>query len=320
MKYAYEDMNNDQFERLVVCLCRYLFGIGVQGFAKGPDGGRDAKFVGTAELHPSKAAPWAGTTIIQAKHTNGYNKNFSEGDFYSKTSQQTTVGEEIPRIQKLRVKGQLDNYMLFSNRRLAGNSESEIRAHISKECEIPQASIALFGVEQLEFLLKQFPEAAKAADLDPTDSPLIVSPDDLAEVVQAFARQHTRIVALLDAPPSGRVTYDVKNGLNNMTPEYAKEQRKRYLKETGQIKAFLEAPENYDLLQLYESVVDEFQLKIIAKRRDYQTFDAVMEHLADLLFSRDPVLRQHAHKRLTRVVLFYMYWNCDIGEVGDNDA
>ncbi len=320
MKYAYEDMSDDQFERLVVCLCRYLFGISVQGFAKGPDGGRDAKFVGTAELHPSKAAPWVGTTIIQAKHTNGYNKSFAEGEFYSKTSQKTIIGEEIPRIQKLLANGQLDHYMLFSNRRLAGNAESEIRAHVSNECGIPQVSIALFGVEQLEFLLKQFPEAAKAADLDPTDSPLIVSPDDLAEVVQAFARQRDEIAALLDAPPSGRVTYDVKNGLNNMTPEYAKEQRKRYLKETGQIKAFLEAPENYDLLQLYESVVDEFQLKIIAKRRDYQTFDAVMEHLADLLFNRDPVLRQHAHKRLTRVVLFYMYWNCDIGEIGDGDA
>ncbi|WP_297831465.1 ABC-three component system protein [Pseudomonas sp.] len=313
-------MSDDQFERLVVCLCRYLFGISVQGFAKGPDGGRDAKFVGTAELHPSKAAPWVGTTIIQAKHTNGYNKSFAEGEFYSKTSQKTIIGEEIPRIQKLLANGQLDHYMLFSNRRLAGNAESEIRAHVSNECGIPQVSIALFGVEQLEFLLKQFPEAAKAADLDPTDSPLIVSPDDLAEVVQAFARQRDEIAALLDAPPSGRVTYDVKNGLNNMTPEYAKEQRKRYLKETGQIKAFLEAPENYDLLQLYESVVDEFQLKIIAKRRDYQTFDAVMEHLADLLFNRDPVLRQHAHKRLTRVVLFYMYWNCDIGEIGDGDA
>lgn len=320
MKYAYEDMSDDQFERLVVCICRYLFGISVQGFAKGPDGGRDAKFVGTAELHPSKAAPWGGTTIIQAKHTNGYNKNFSEGDFYSKTSQITIVGEEIPRIQKLRAKGQLDNYMLFSNRRLAGNAESEIRAHISKECGIPEVSVALYGVEQLEFLLKQFPEAAKAAELDPTDSPLIVSPDDLAEVVQAFARQRDGIVALLDMPPSERVTYEVKNVLNNMTPEYAKEQRKRYLKETGQIKAFLEAPENYELLQLYESVVEEFQLKIIAKRRDYQTFDAVMEHLADLLFNRDPVLRQRAHKRLTRVVLFYMYWNCDIGEVGDDNA
>ena len=38
-----------------------LLGVSVQGFAKGPDGGRDAKFVGTAELHSSKAAPWVGT-------------------------------------------------------------------------------------------------------------------------------------------------------------------------------------------------------------------------------------------------------------------
>lgn len=320
MKYAYEDMNDDQFERLVVCICRYLLGIGVQGFAKGPDGGRDAKFVGTAEQHPSKAAPWIGTTIIQAKHTNGYNKSFSEGDFYSKTSHKTTVGEEIPRIKKLRAKGQLDHYMLFSNRRLAGNAESEIRQHIAKACGIPEGSIALIGVEQLELWLKYFPDAAKAADLDPTDSPLIVSPDDLAEVVQAFARQRENIVAILDAPPTDRVTYQEKNNLNNMTPEYAKAQSRRYLKETVQIKAFLAAPENYELLQLYESVVDEFQLKIIAKRRDYQSFDAVMEHLVDLLFSRDPVLRQRAHKPLTRLVLFYMYWNCDIGEVGDGDA
>jgi len=76
MKYAYEDLGDEQFEKLVVFLCQRLLGIGVQGFAKGPDGGRDAKFVGTAELHPSTAAPWEGITIIQAKHTNGYNKNF----------------------------------------------------------------------------------------------------------------------------------------------------------------------------------------------------------------------------------------------------
>ena len=320
MKYAYEDMNDDQFERLVVCICRYLLGIGVQGFAKGPDGGRDAKFVGTAEQHPSKAAPWVGTTIIQAKHTNGYNKSFSEGDFYSKTSQKTIVGEEIPRINKLLAKGQLNHYMLFSNRRLTGNAESEIRQHIAKECGILEGSIALIGVGQLEQLLKYFPNAANAADLDPIDSPLIVSPDDLAEVVQAFARQREAIVAVFDAPPSIRVKYEVKNALNNMTPEYAKAQIRRYLKETAQIKAFLAAPENYELLQLYESVVEEFQFKIIAKRRDYQTFDSVMEHLKDLLFSRDPELRQHAHKPLTRLLLFYMYWNCDIGEVGGDDA
>ena len=317
MKYAYADLSDAQFENLIVILCQRLFGISVQGFAKGPDGGRDAKFVGTAELHPSKAAPWVGTTIIQAKHTNGYNRNFSESDFFSTSAANTVLGKEIPRIKNLRANNQLDNYMLFANRRLAGNAESEIRAHIANECGIPEASIYLCGLEQLEIWLKTFHDVPKLANLDPVDSPLIVSPDDLAEVVQALARQKNGISAVLDDPPTPRVTYMRKNAINNMSDEYAKAQRKKYLKETAQIRAFLAAPENLELLRMYESVIDEFQLKIIAKRRDYQTFDDVMEYLVNLLFNRDPVLRQHKHKRLTRAVLFYMYWNCDIGEVGD---
>lgn len=83
MKYAYENLSEDQFEKLIVLLCQKLLGISVQGFSKGPDGGRDAKFVGVAQLHPSTAAPWKGTTIVQAKHTVGYNRNFSESDFFS---------------------------------------------------------------------------------------------------------------------------------------------------------------------------------------------------------------------------------------------
>ncbi|HEM6743491.1 TPA: ABC-three component system protein [Citrobacter amalonaticus] len=316
-KFAYEDMSDDQFEVLIVLLCQRLFGIAVQGFAKGPDGGRDAKFVGTAELHPSRAAPWSGTVIVQAKHTNGYNRSFSELDFYSNTSNSTVIGKEVPRIQKLRATGQLDHYMLFANRRLTGNSEAEIRAHIADKCDIPVASVHLCGLEQLDLFLKRFPEVILEAKLDVVDSPLIVSPDDLAEVVQALARQKDGLMEILDAPPTVRVTYEQKNKLNNMTEEYAKELRRKFLKETAQIRTFLAAPENIELLRMYESVVEEFQFKIIARRKDYQTFDAVMEYLVDLLYSRDPVLRQNAHKKLTRAMLFYMYWNCDIGEVGD---
>ena len=274
MKFVYEDLSDDQFEVLIVLLCQRLLGIAVQGFAKGPDGGRDAKF----------------------------------------------VGKEVPRIKKLRDAKQLDHYMLFANRRLTGNSETEIRDHIAAECGVPASSIYLCGLEQLELWLKRFPEVAQEANLDAVDSPLIVSPDDLAEVVQALARQKDGLTALLDDPPTVRVTYEEKNTLNNMTAAYAKEQRRKYLKETAQIRTFLAAPENIELLRMYESVVDEFQLKILAKRKDYQTFDEIMEYLVDLLFNRDPVLRQHAHKRLTRAILFYMYWNCDIGEVDDAAA
>ena len=320
MKYVYEDLSSEQFEKLIVLLCQRLFGIAVQGFSEGPDGGRDAKFMGTAELHPSKTDPWVGTTIIQAKHTNGYNRNFSESDFFSTHSQNSVVGKEIPRIKKLRESNQLDNYMLFANRRLAGNAESQIGDQIASQCSIPSSSIYLCGLEQLEIWLKRFPDVAKEADLNPVDCPLIVSPDDLAEVVQALARQRESVVSVLDDPPTARVPYERKNEINNMSAQYAEEQRKKYLRETAKIRSFLAAPENLELLHMYESVVDEFQLKIIANRASFQTFDKVMEYLVDLLFNRDPVLRQHTHKRLTRAVLFYMYWNCDIGKVDDAET
>ena len=75
-----------------------------------------------------------------------------------------------------------------------------------------------------------------------------------------------------------------------MTAAYAKALRCKYLEETAQICTFLAVPENSELLHMYESVVDEFQLKILAKRKDHQTFDEIMEYLVDLLFNRDPVL------------------------------
>lgn len=320
MKFAYEDLSEDQFEKLIVLLCQRLLGLSAKGFAKGPDGGRDAKFVGTAELHPSKAAPWTGTVVVQAKHTNGYNRHFGEADFYSTKTDDTVIGKEVPRITKLRQGKQLDHYMLFANRRLAGNADQTITQHIAKTCGLPEGSIYLCGLEQLELYMKQFPEVPALADLDPVDSPLIVSPDELAIVVEAIASHEADLSAVLDTPPGERTSYEEKNALNNMTADYAKALRKRYLKDTAQIRAFLAAPENLEILKSYEATAEEFQMKIIAKRKDFQNFDAVMEYLLDLLFQRDPILRQKQHKRLTRAVLFYMYWNCDIGEVADAEA
>jgi len=311
MKYAYENLSPEQFEKLVVLLCQNLLGISVQGFANGPDGGRDAKFIGTAELFPSKTAQWVGKVIIQAKHTNGYNKSFSETDFHSKTSQSTVIEKEIPKIQKLRNSNELDHYMLFANRKLTGNAEHEIKEHISKTCNIPIGSVYLCGVEQLELWLKRFPDVVEMANIDSVDSPLLVSPDELAEIVEAFAKQKDALKTIIDTYPTPRTPYETKNTLNNMSKEYATIQKKQFLKDTFQIQLFLQTPENMRLMQLYETTVLELQLKIVAKRKDYQSFDDVMNYLADLLFARDPLLNRN--KRLTRTMLFFMYWNCDIG-------
>ena len=314
MKYAYENLSSQQFEQFVILLCQKLLGIAVQSFSSGPDGGRDAGFNGTCEIFPSKAEPWTGITIIQAKHTNGFNKHFSEGDFYSKKGSSGILNKEIARIKKLRRASQLDNYILFANRRLSANSESEIRAYIAEECKIPEFSVRLCGIEDLETWLKEFPDISKKANLDPLDSPLIVSPDDLSEVVEALAKQQP-LLDSIDNPPISRISYKEKNKINNMSEEYGKTLRKRYLKETMQIYGFLSDPGNLELLKLYQNTIEEFQFKIIAKRKDYQNFDSIINYLFDLLFARDPVLNRH--KRLTRAMLFYMYWNCDIGKTED---
>lgn len=313
MKYSYEDLSPDQFERLFIAIGQFVLGSGVQGFAAGPDGGRDAKFVGTTELLPSRSSPWKGTVIAQAKHTNGFNESFSDADFYSDDNDATVLGKEIPRIKALVDAKQLDHYVLVSNRRLTGNTESRLRSVISTGCGLPEASIFLCGVEQLELWLKRFPDAARIAGIDPVDSPLIVSPDELAIVVEHLAI-HLK-PATPGAPPTDRVSYERKNTLNHMTPEFGREFRRQYLKETAQIKKFLAAPENTEILERYQSAADEFQLYVVAKRKDYQTFDEVITYLIRLVFARDAVLR--ANRKLTRTMIFYMYWNCDLGERDD---
>jgi len=163
--------------------------------------------------------------------------------------------------------------------------------------------------------MRKFAWIPNAAQLDRADGPLIVSPDELAAVVEALNQQSASVIDAIEHPPTERVAYERKNSINMMSQDFAIALRKKYLKDTSQIQAFLAAPENAEILAKYELVTEEFQLKVIAYRKDYQTFDKLMLYLVDLVVGRDSILA--ANKRLTRAMLFYMYWNCDIGEVDD---
>ena len=314
MKYDYPNLSESQFEDLVVALCQKLFGIAVQGFSKGVDGGRDARFFGTAEMFPSKAKPWDGKVIIQAKHTSDYNRSFSENDFFSPSNSSCIILTEIEKIKKLKANGELDYYLLVSNRKLTGNADISIRKYISTETGIPIENVHIAGIEQLEMWLKQYPSVVDVAKIDPIDSPLNVSPDELAEIIEALLSNRD---ALKGSLPVARTTLAEKDRLNQMTEEYSKNLRKNYLSYAESIRNFLANPLNEELQKKYDTAVEEFNLRIIAKRKDYQTFDAVMGHIIDILF-RDPILTKN--RRLTRAVLFYMYWNCDIGKTTEDET
>lgn len=315
MKFAYEDLSDDQFEELTVLICQQILGMGVQGFSSGPDGGRDGRFHGTARLMPSSASPWIGRTIIQAKHTNGYNKTFGDADFFSETSATSVMHHEFPRIKKLRRNGELDHYLLFSNRRLSAGVDSKLRQAIATACGIEEGSILIVGIDGIEMYLKQFPFLAAQLPLTPSNSPLIIRPEDLAEAVEAIADAWDADSAF--APPEERVSYEDKNTVNGVDAEYAKAWRNRYLKDSTQIQEFLADPRNDHARQRYEDSAAEIDMKMLAHATDEDAFAVVVEGIVDQLFSRDPVLAKH--KRLTRSIVFFMYWSCDIGKT-DLDA
>lgn len=78
------------------------------------------------------------------------------------------------------------------------------------------------------------------------------------------------------------------------------------------MKDFLEDPQNEEIQELYQESVEDFQLRfVIPKQQNLEVFDTIFNELVELLICRDFILSRN--RRLTRIMVFYMYWNCDIG-------
>jgi len=314
MKYQYHDLSSGQFEDLVIGICEELFGIATQGFADGVDGGRDARFEGVAQVFPSTTKPWTGLTIIQAKHTSGINRSFSDSDFFGNLSSQIEL--EIPKVKNLYDKGELKNYVIFSNRKLTANKNEEILTALSKNVGLPKENIHLIGVKGLERYLKRFPNAVESANLSVFDEPLKITPDDLAEIIEVFSKDegiYSTISALQPAKKIKRVEFIAKNQNNELSEEYAKIIKDHMFKDGhfDSITNFLNHPNNSHLRKLYEEVAEEFKTKIVIHKNDYENFERILDYIYDRLISRDPDLNKN--KRKTRVFLHYMYFFCDIG-------
>ena len=114
MDYRLELLGDSTFEDLINTICHKILGTGVISFSPGKDGGRDGKFTGTAQDYPDNVNPWSGKFIIQAKHTNNPIASCSDPDFVK------IVKDEIIKIKKLKEAGDIDCYMLFTNRKYTG--------------------------------------------------------------------------------------------------------------------------------------------------------------------------------------------------------
>ena len=102
MRYPLYDLSWQEFENIVISICEEILGTGTIKFADGKDGGRDAKFTGTANNFPSSASPWNGKFIIQAKHTTNMIASCSDSEFNTLLKKEVEKLEaEISKLEEL---------------------------------------------------------------------------------------------------------------------------------------------------------------------------------------------------------------------------
>lgn len=313
-RYRYEELSPSQFENLVVDICRCLIGKGTRGFSEGPDGGRDARFDGVTDDYPSKREPWAGTTIIQAKHTSRMNASYSDIDFKGSGS---VLDKEIPRIKKLIELKKLDHYLLFANRKLGANTDDEIVSRIASECGLALCDVHIAGVEEIDDLLARYPEISKRHYLDLLSAPLRITRDNLAEVIEAMHEAVNTADANPIDEPVKRTSLKRKNELNGVSEDEIAPIRKLYLKDTRVIEDFLSNPMNHELLRKYNEAIEELNVRLPNLIELHGGFMGAWHAVYDIMVDHEEVLRRN--NRLVRAVQFYMYWNCDFGRSDDGD-
>jgi hypothetical protein len=312
-RFSIHLLHDTEFENLVTLICRQLLGAGVTSFSPGPDGGKDAKFEGTASAFPSTSSPASGKFIIQAKHTSNPVASCSDYEFKTKIVER----EEIPKIKRQFDEGRLTHYILFTNRRKTGGAEDRIPDHIKIKTGVQH--VWLRGLKDIEDDLLHYPGIIKLSGLNKFSSPIHFMPDDMRDVIVAFHSHRSDLASAFDSQ------YDFhdypglsrKNEINGLTEAYFKEyiipdSEPRF----PEIRRFLENPRNWQLAEQYHAVANELKGQIITHREQFSTFDDALEHVYQLMHERSPELQSAARRILTKVFIHYMYVNCDIGVKG----
>lgn len=303
-KYPLHYLNADEFENLVTVICTKILGEGVIPFAQGTDGGRDGRFHGTTNDFPSQTKPWEGKTVIQAKLTNKENASCSDSDFTKILN-----SDVLPAINRLKTVKKINNYLLFTNRKLTGKKDEKIEDLINQETGVTNLVI---GNEKIQQWLQAYPEVIRQTKLNDLLRPLQFDERDLKDLIMYMSAKNTFQKSLDENPDFTYIDMDTKNQLNNLNDSYFNDVIKRHYSYFDNIRTFLKDPINSDCQEKYEDLVDELNAKIVIFRDHFLNFEGLFEELYDHVISNNPELS--GKKRLVRTFISYMYCNCDIGK------
>lgn len=310
MDYRLETLEDSTFEDLVNTICQKILGTGVISFSQGKDGGRDGKFTGTAQNYPSDNEPWSGKFIIQAKHTNNPIASCSDSDF------EKIVKDEIVKIKKLKDAGDIDCYLLFTNRKYTGVKGEELLKKIVTETGVENAVI--IGKETINMYINQYKEIVRQYKLDLHHIPFDFSDEEIKDIILTFKQQLSLIENDLKEEVD-RIKHDfvyidkkAKNKKNRLSEDYFQNEiAAKTLMDFEKIERFLESPLNEVIKDYYFDVVSELSNLITIKRDNFDAFEEIFLFIYKKICDGSKELT--GNKRHVTTFLHYMYYNCEIG-------
>lgn len=309
-KFPYENLDAADFEALVISVCKEILGIGCKAFSTGKDGGKDSWFEGTAQHYPSNIDAWKGTFCIQAKHTTTFNASCSDNEF--SVNQSSILAKEIKRLNEIQPLHPFDNYIIFTTRKLTGETHPEIVKMLRNGLGIQNAEI--IGREQIDSYLADYPHIVYRLGFHKFMPPLRFNEQDIKDIIIAFDGSSERITtktkSILD---SDFVDKEAKNALNNLSVEYFEFIKDNSLDYFTKIEMFLQDPKNDKYRRMYENTVGDLREIIIIERTRFNEFEHILKHLVDYIVQENKEKLKDL-RNLVRVFVHFMYFNCDIGK------
>lgn len=311
-QFSYENLSDDEFESLVVRICKEILGIGCKTFSIGKDGAKDSWFTGKSERFPSRSTPWDGTFNIQAKHTKKLNASCSDNDF--SINQTSVLVKEIRRLKLVKDDAPFENYIIFTNRKLPAGAHQTIIKMLRNGIGIK--NVEIIGREDIDTYLSDYPFIAAQFGLHKFIAPLRFYEKDLIDVIIIFSGQSKNISqnASEHITSFDLIDKEEKNQLNDLSKEYFDFMLIHSKEHFNDIERFLTDNRNDRYARMYANTISDLQAKIVLERNRFTEFQYLIEHLVDfIVLSNDDKLKDI--RSVVRIFIHFMYFNCDIGKI-----
>lgn len=220
------------------------------------------------------------------------------------------------KIKKIKKDDGIDNYIIFTNRKLTGTKYPLLIKRIKIETGLK--NVEIIGRQHLYSILSKVPHLVNKYNLEDDVFPIRFYEDDIKQVILIFDEISEEISEKVEELEKKYRHIDKegkggKNELNRLGKEYFEFMKENSLSYFKSIENFLRDPINNNYLKKYQNTVSDLRAKILLNRDEYDKFEDLIEDLVDYIQNKSGNDLGNA-RYLIRIFIHFMYFECDIGK------